>query len=158
LARFGATECRYFRQCGMRSLRVIVSLILLVFLFACMTEQYALLPRTEETNTTVNHCLVSLGFRNKSQTPRYQELINSDAALVAVWSTPPTHSGHSAMPGTTAWIKTKPDQLRIRFIPGGHTDDNSGTAQLVRSFGACVPAHAAGVEVVISSRRSLDMR
>jgi hypothetical protein len=69
----------------MRSLRVIVSLILLVFLFACMTEQYALLPRTEETNTTVNHCLVSLGFRNKSQSPCYQELINSDAALVAVW-------------------------------------------------------------------------
>jgi hypothetical protein len=142
----------------MPSSRAIVASLLLTFLVSCVTEQYALLPRTEEANTTVRHCLASLGFRDSSQSVPHQEFIKSDPALVAVWASPGPRSRSSITPGTTVWIEARAEQLSLRFLPGTDTSDNSSTEALAHSFAACVPFHLDGTEVQISTRRSPDLR
>jgi hypothetical protein len=153
-----AAERPYVRRREMSSARAIVASLLLTFLVSCMTEQYALLPRTEEANTTVGHCLASLGFRDSSQSLPYQGFIESDAALVAVWASAGPQSRSSITPGTTIWIRTRAEQLSLRFIPGTDTSDDSGTEALAHSFAACVPFHLDGTEVQITTRRSPDLR
>ena len=127
---------------------------LLCFDTGCVTEHYAALRNTPSATVGVSNCLASIGFSEDSQL--FDMVIGRDPELVAVWSMP-SRSRASRAPGTTAWVKAQPGQLRVRLLPGVG-EDNDGTTALARSFESCIAEHVPSAEITMTSATTPDLR
>jgi hypothetical protein len=145
------------RSVGRREVKLCRAVLLVLALssqLGCVTKQYASLPSTPQSAPVVSQCLSSLGFWEEPRS--YNQFIDRDPHLVAVWSMP-TRSRTSNAPGTTVWVENRAGRWQLRFLPGVE-EDNAGTATLARSFERCMAERIPGVEVTLTSTTTPDFR
>ena len=143
----------------MRRSELTTALAVAVSLLGCTTAYQAQFPRQSNemspADASINHCLASLGFEDRSEESMNPESISAEPELVSVWS-PPRGSNWSPPPYATATVRRHPDRWTVSFVPsngqGPEADYFSG------AFSRCIFLHEPDTAVGVTSERFIDLR
>lgn len=143
----------------MRHLRIIQTAALVVLASGCTTLYEATIredpEQASESESTIQHCLSSLGFDDRSLEDENAQAMRADPQLAGVWS-PPRRSFWSDPPYAIASIWRTGDAWTVRFVPSSGKGDDA--RYFSHAFATCLTLHEGQFEVDISSKTGIGAR
>ena len=106
-------------------------------------------------DASINHCLESLGFEDRSKEGLNPEIMKTEPELLAVWM-PPVGSTWDPPPSSTVTVRRLPDAWTVTFVPPGSRGPEA--EYFSRAFSRCISVHDSAITVEIRSERFLDLR
>ena len=154
-----STNKSIYNAACMRHLRFIRTVALVVLASGCTTLYEARIRETSEqeseSQSTIQHCLSSLGFEDRSLEGENAQAIRADSQLAGVWS-PPRRSFWSDPPYAIASVRRTSDVWTVRFVPSNGKGDDA--RYFSHAFATCLTLHEGRFEVEISSKTGIGFR